>query len=207
MDRDTLFLRTLDELEARTSGQDAYDLLMVAGLLRKLLLDRFVDDVNKERRLKIRYQPNDYPILQLPPSAGMTLWTLQDGFDPEVSDIQRPLDVAVGGLLSRPMMVILGEVVSVKDVISYLANKAGAVHVSEPFSAKEKALAQLDATMTLAGNPPVIRTMLAVTRVVLRGLQPLRDVVAAEKGNTGATRQAESDRDVQPETVPFHRPA
>jgi len=38
MNRDPLFLRTLAELEDRTARGDSYDLLMVSGLLRKLLL-------------------------------------------------------------------------------------------------------------------------------------------------------------------------
>ena len=58
MNRDEPFLETLDEIDGRLQfNQSAYNLLMVAGLLRKLLLDDnpLVDQVNRSRRLKIRY--------------------------------------------------------------------------------------------------------------------------------------------------------
>jgi hypothetical protein len=49
LDRETLFLHTLDDLAPRTRpGTDAYTVLMAAGLLRKLILDEppLVDLVN-----------------------------------------------------------------------------------------------------------------------------------------------------------------
>jgi hypothetical protein len=58
MNRDEPFLETLDEIDGRLQfNQSAYNLLMVAGLLRKLLLDDnpLVDQVNRSRHLKIRY--------------------------------------------------------------------------------------------------------------------------------------------------------
>jgi hypothetical protein len=59
---DELFLLTLDDLEERaTLGKGEYNLLNMAWLLRKLLLDSepLVHAVNRSRRLKILYRVND----------------------------------------------------------------------------------------------------------------------------------------------------
>jgi hypothetical protein len=48
--RETLFLRTLEDLGRRVEpGVDEYEVLLIAGLLRKLLVDspRLVDEVNR----------------------------------------------------------------------------------------------------------------------------------------------------------------
>jgi hypothetical protein len=187
VDAEVLFIKTLEELERRAQPEnEAYDILMVSALLRKLLTDGLTEAANRDRRIKIRYVANDYPNLAsvLPPSAGVTFWSLQDGFDPETSDIVRPVEVSRDGLLARPVMTVLGEQVTVKDVVRYLANKAGGVHLSGPDDSKQRALAELDSTMELGGTPPVIRTLLAISRVVLRGLEPLRVQIANNLGST-----------------------
>ena len=60
MDRDELFVRTLADLRRRLERgrQDEYEAMGIAGLLRKLLIDgqSLVDQVNRDRRLKITYR-------------------------------------------------------------------------------------------------------------------------------------------------------
>src|SRR4029453_5180017 len=82
-ERDQLFLLTLSDLEARCSAEThEYDVMGIALLLRKLLLDAdcLVDQGNRERRLKIRYVINDRP---MPTEPIPLMWSMQDGFDPE----------------------------------------------------------------------------------------------------------------------------
>ena len=53
--RDELFLETLSDLESRCEpGRTEYDVLGIAGLLRKLLIDAqpLVDQVNRDRHLR-----------------------------------------------------------------------------------------------------------------------------------------------------------
>ena len=57
-DVEQLFLDTLRDLEQRVSAQDAYQILGISALIRKLLLDGYplIDQVNRERRLKIWFE-------------------------------------------------------------------------------------------------------------------------------------------------------
>ena len=60
MQADQLFLRTLEDLDRRTTVADEYEALLAAGLLRKLLLDEapLVHQVNRYRRERIRFRIN-----------------------------------------------------------------------------------------------------------------------------------------------------
>jgi hypothetical protein len=80
VDRETLFLRTLDDLEARIRpGIDEYEVLLIAGLLRKLLLDDppLIDQVNRERKLRLRFVINARPpVWQLAGSEPPVYWSI-----------------------------------------------------------------------------------------------------------------------------------
>jgi hypothetical protein len=54
VDPEALFVRTLDDLGRRAGETDEYEVLLAAGLLRKLLMDDhpLVDQVNADHRLK-----------------------------------------------------------------------------------------------------------------------------------------------------------
>jgi hypothetical protein len=60
MQADQLFLRTLEDLDRRTTAADEYEALLAAGLLRKLLLDEtpLLHQVNRYRRERIRFRIN-----------------------------------------------------------------------------------------------------------------------------------------------------
>ena len=60
MQADELFLRTLEDLDRRTTVPDEYEALLAAGLLRKLLLDEapLAHQVNRYRRERIRFRIN-----------------------------------------------------------------------------------------------------------------------------------------------------
>jgi len=80
-----LFLATLDDLASRASaGRSTYDVLQIAGLLRKLLLDdtRLVDAVNRSRRVKYRFRANER---QPPGDPSLVFWSIQDGLDPDTA--------------------------------------------------------------------------------------------------------------------------
>src|SRR4051812_20566919 len=85
MEPDALFLATLDDLDASaTAGRTSYDLLHVAALLRKLLLDgtSLLDSVNRSRRVKVRFLTNQR---QPPDDPPPTSWSIQDGLDPDTA--------------------------------------------------------------------------------------------------------------------------
>lgn len=61
MDAGQLLVKTLIDLEKRVTAADEYEVLLAAGLLRKLLMDQMplMDKVNSAHRLKIRFRIND----------------------------------------------------------------------------------------------------------------------------------------------------
>ena len=82
---DVLFLKTLEEIEARIRQQDPYEILACSALLRKLLIDEnpLIHQVNRDRRHKFRFKiglPPRFPALKNP-----TAWSIQDGFDPDTA--------------------------------------------------------------------------------------------------------------------------
>ena len=181
--RDELFLETLADLESRCEpGRTEYDVLGIAGLLRKLLIDAqpLVDQVNRDRHLRLRFVINDRPI---PEDPLPMIWSMQDGFDPETAHRAFPKEVKRDDLLTRPIVAVNGSAVSVRDVIRYGAHVKGAIHAGEPESDQERALVEVAAAMQVGGFDPGVRSLLAVTRVVLRGLQPLRQRILAEASN------------------------
>ena len=206
MDADQLFLETLSDLEARLGrGKPEYEILQIAGLLRKLLLDgqnSLVDQVNRERRLRVRYRINQRSVI------GMAeLWWLGDGLDPETCDPTRllPLQASRDQLLARPVLALRGCKITVKDLIVYSANVAGSVHLSAPRPPKERIPAEVSGALpegqlatgeTGTSKNPAIRlevehqsgfisgclhSLRAVGRVVLCGLEPLRTQVLSER--------------------------
>ena len=56
MKKEQLFIRTIEDLDNKLNSTDDYEILMIAGLLRKLLLDggALLDQINSRIGLKIR---------------------------------------------------------------------------------------------------------------------------------------------------------
>jgi hypothetical protein len=185
MNRDTLFLRTLDDLGRRVQpGLDEYEVLLIAGLLRKLLLDDppLIDQVNRERHLRIRYvinvRPPVWELLGDPPPV---FWSEQDGLDPETAlTVVEPKAVSRDEFLAKVVMQARDESVSVKDTILHTANVVGAVHPGRPREDVNRLLEQIAGQLSLGGYQPDIRSLQAIARVVLRALTPLREMVEQE---------------------------
>ena len=73
MDQESLLLETLRELGDRLDSDREYDALMIAGLIRRLLTDQspqpIVTQVNRNRRLRIRYLVNEYLVPRIRPGS------------------------------------------------------------------------------------------------------------------------------------------
>ena len=182
MDHDRLFLETLADLQARVENPSSeYEVVMTAPLLRKLLLESptLTDLVNRERRVKVSYVVNGpVPVWKQLNESPPTAYSTEDGFDPETAAYGTPTAVSRDGLLSQMVMVYRGHEVTAKDLIRYVALTAGGVHFDPPKSDGEKAAQSVAHVMTVTGYPAGSRTLLAIGRVVVRGLEPLRGQVA-----------------------------
>lgn len=179
MDKDQLFIKTLEDVEKKMESRDGYEVLMISGLLRKLLLDDdpLIYQVNRDRKLKIFFIVND----RQPPSGDKSLvfWSVEDGFDPNTSvpHLTKPLKVNKDQLLKRQIMIINGEAVTVLDLIKFLSNVQGGVHAGRPENIKETTLQEAQKYLGIGGLPAGIRSILSISRVVVKGLEPLRVAV------------------------------
>jgi hypothetical protein len=176
MDPNTLFLKTLEDIESRLTQTDPYEILLIAGLLRKLFLDDhpLVDQVNRTHRIKLEFQ---VAVSINKPEEGdkNSLWSVQDGLDPDTAPPGKNRQ-----LLSRDQFfqtvvaMIYGPSFTVRDVIQFEANVAGAVHAGAPKTDKEKALDAVGNSIGVGGYAPTLRQLLAIARVSLKALAPLK---------------------------------
>ena len=174
---DNLFLNTLKDLQTKTTSNDQYEILMAAALLRKLLTDEnpLVVQVNRNRKLKMTFTINAVKPLD---ETGLVFWSLQDGFDPDTSNARIILQtVNKEGLLKSTSMIIHGKVITVLALIRYLCHIEGAVHIDNPTTEEEELLKAISENITYFGGSLVIRSISAISRVVLKGLEPLKQEV------------------------------
>ena len=192
MDVDSLFLETLADLRRRSNpGTPEYEVQQLAALLRKLLLDGqpLVDAANRTRRLPLRFRVYDgSPYQDLVLSMSPMSYSLEDAFDPDTVLVAnaRFAEVNRNGLLARGLVMLDGVWFSVADVVKYVAHVEGAVHRGEPTDDKQRALAA--SGIRIGGyDSPVVHSLLAVARVVARGLEPLEARIRADRIPPGPT--------------------
>jgi hypothetical protein len=115
-------------------------------------------------------------------SLAPTFFSLEDGFDPTTTLVQgsRTTTVDVKGLLKRQLILLNGQWYTVRDAIDQVAHIEGAVHRGQPKTSKQQALAATG--IGIAGyDSAVLHSLLAVARVVARGLEPLEGEIRAKR--------------------------
>lgn len=181
MDAKSLFLSTCRDIENRLAATEPYEILLIAGLIRKLFIDDFplVDQVNRSHKLKLTFEvtvPFNRPELD----DKNSLWSVQDGLDPDTSVPGKArASLSRDEFFREVVAIVFGKIYSVREVILFEANVSGAVHAGAPKTEKEKALHEVAQSLGIGGYPMALRQLLAIARVVLKSLQPLRSAVAA----------------------------
>jgi hypothetical protein len=186
MDDDQLFIETLGDLKPRLEGAPTeYTVLGISTLLRKLILDSpsLVAKVNRSRRLRIRFVVNAHePVWKTAGFESPVFWSIEDGFDPDTSPphIVTPMEVTLDQLLSRVVMLIEGREITVKDIVSQALYVVGGAH--PPRAPKTATEGALEGTgIWIAGYPAGLRPLLAIGRVIVKGLDPLRQRVEGDR--------------------------
>jgi hypothetical protein len=83
--------------------------------------------------------------------------------------------------LRKTVMVIRGDPISVRDLIDYAANAAGAVHFGAKHKGKRALLVELDEKLRLGGLEATTKALTTLGRIVVDGLQPLVEQVEKEQ--------------------------
>ena len=191
MQADELFLRTLEDLDGRTTVADEYEALLAAGLLRKLLLDEapLVHQVNRYRRERIRFRINgETPLERTILADNPVFWAIGDAIDPDafaaLPGISAPMDAKLDQFLARTVMFARGERLSVGDLIKQVAHIDGAVHKGKPTNAYEELIDEMSRFMFFRDLPATVHHVQLIGRIVVQALTPLRNAILADKGAT-----------------------
>lgn len=181
-----LFLHTLDRLDACISSNDPFEILDASGELGKLLLDSspLVHQINREFKLKLRFQVGEAQHFA-PGFPKPVIWSIQDGLDPDTAPPGRSSkELTRDQFLAFTVLKMRDSEFSLRDVIKFEANVMGGVHSGSPKEVKEQVLAELDRIFELGGHRASLRQLMAVGRVVLKGLEPLRRSVESKTANS-----------------------
>ena len=181
---DSLFLNTLRDLDSRIADTDEYNVLGSSALIRKLLIDDFplVDQVNRQYRLKLVFEISESNP-SIPGVPEPTVWSVQDGLDPETSRPGKPRKVVSRDqFLATVLAVVNGKSYTLREIVLFEANIMGGVHAGSPREEKEKILNALNNAFAIGGHRASLRQLQAIGRVVLKGLGPLRAAVTSSNG-------------------------
>lgn len=178
-----LFIGTLDDMEAKLRSPTVYNRVRLSALLRQLLLDGepLIDRVNRDFRLRIRFEVTDPPPI-LRPDDRTVIWIEADGIapHPDLPGFGRK-SVKRDELLARHVAKVGPHYYSVHDLIDQVAHVAGGVHAGVPDSDVLSRLTTAGELVIVFGAPMAIGLLPPVARVVLDGLAPLRAAVTASR--------------------------
>lgn len=184
LDARDLYLRNIATLKSILSNPDQYDYLRAAAILRQLLLDdtRLTDVVNRDLRIKIRYVAcdvtRDPDLAQDLQSETMMIFSVQDGLYPHDSHNGKYIDsFSRDQFLGLLVGVLNGQRITVRDIISYAANKLGGVHYDEHAENKEALLREACNRTNIDGMSVHVRQLASITRVVLDALRELTEAI------------------------------
>lgn len=174
MNKDQLFIRTLEALEAKLESNDEYEVLMIAALLRKLLMDKnpLMDQVNRDRRQRIRFLVNKSFV----PTDNPLFWSVEDTLDANNLPLW-PIEVTKDQLFSCVVLMCEGHTITVKELIQHAAYVQGAIHADMPTNRKDEVLKDWTETLGIGGLPAGLRLLRTICRVVIKGLEPLKEQI------------------------------
>ena len=176
-----LFVRNIDNLKEILKNHSADGLFESSRLLRALLLDEnpLLHQVNCTIKLKITFMIN--PTDPDPPGTPEpTFRQRADGLSPSLVPKGPTQTVNLDGFLKHPILLVNGQWATVRDVSQYIANYAGAVHKSTPDTPMTKSLEAVGQAIAVGGAPSVLRSMLGIIDVAIRGCQPLYITIKAK---------------------------
>jgi hypothetical protein len=109
-----------------------------------------------------------------PPNVKPTVFSIQDGLDPETS---RP-----GKIISRlsrdhffkvKVLAINNKEYTIREIILFEANIMGGVHAGISKTEKEKILEKLNGEISIGGYAASLRQLKAIARVIIKAVTPL----------------------------------
>jgi hypothetical protein len=173
-----LFIWRIDALKKIIDNPTEENLFEAARFLRQILLDganSLLFQVNRNLRLKIYFiivgltaRPNP----NHPAASGATFSQISIAPDPHFPMIpQKRLDL--DNFLKQEVIFHKGQTATVREVIKYVANKAGAVHKQKLDTPEEQSLEDAPLAFRLLDTPSVLYALDGITKVVVTACDPL----------------------------------
>jgi hypothetical protein len=180
---DALFLKTIEDIEKRLVDSDPYEVLRIAGHIRRLFLNSFplVDQVNRSHKMKL--------LFEVSVSADRTerepypaFLAIRDGLDPDIApSLNKRYALTREQFFQTVVLMIDGEKYTVQDVVLFEANVVGTVHAGAPRTEKERALRKVNAISSVGSSTSALRQLQAIARIVLKSIEPLRLAVSQQQ--------------------------
>jgi hypothetical protein len=180
-----LFVHVLVDLWQRTHSQDQefriYNQLNMARLIRQLLLDGtgLFNLANKYHKLPIRFFTVDYGdppenLEQIPNIYGDGLIPDLNNYPPGAYHVLLKLD----GYLAHSPMLLGGKSFTVREIVKYVANEFGGVHLS-PYLKDEddQLLARFNNFLQVGNDGVVLNCIQQIAVGTLRALAPLKTAI------------------------------
>lgn len=182
MNPDLLFLHRIDQIRILSESNKETELVDLAGRLRQVFFDKksLVESVN--RGLKLTFDVGDFPKGWGPnddPHWDKVVYqSLQDGIDPHTSHQPITKTLTQNQFGQHVIAFVSGTKITVKDIVRYNANVKGGIHFDPILKPEYQKFATLE-SLHLGGIASSTRELKAITRVTLRGLEPLVKSVAS----------------------------
>lgn len=173
MDKEKLFICTVDELKKKSHSIDEYDIIHISLLTRRLIWDNFslVDQVNRDRRIKVIYKVKQGEL----PDEYTTIWSVADGLDPATSrpGLKPLVELNKDAFLATKVMKANKQFLTIKNILTYTGFVAGGIHPGSPKSEKDEILTKLSENLFIGGLPAGLSVVRAIGRVVVTALEPI----------------------------------
>jgi hypothetical protein len=168
-DEEHFFLSTLQDIDFKTAAGDRYSLIRASGLLRQVLLDKFLHMVNRNYKLPIKFNTIDF---HNKPPTDIAISAHWQNLDPSYFPGAKTIQCSLDQFLGAPCLVFQGNEATVKDLIKACANAKGGVHLGKA-RISEQIVLDWDEAITLIGQEPSLMAIRGICRVVLTGLKDL----------------------------------
>jgi hypothetical protein len=168
---ETLFVRTVHELEEAAKSVDWYQLLRASGLLRLLLLDNLLHKANARVHHRPIFTTNDFT-KELPSTLPKPQSHWQN-LSPEIVPSVNFLRLSLDEFLEAPILHFVEGTATVKDVIKACANASGGVHFGSPRGIEETAVIQFDCGQATIGLAPSRLALRSISQITVRALHPI----------------------------------
>lgn len=174
-----IFIRTYDDIERILNIQDAYKRLKMAACLRQLFVEGrpLVDVVNQRLQIKLKFTVNDFvnEAKQIN-SDEINIYGLNIVPTPTTPEFLKK-ELTANKFLAMPLFVTDTRTITVRQVISHLANKAGGVHYDPTRKQEDLDFENIMKKLPNGGLEEISDAINAIAIIALRGLAPLKEAI------------------------------